>query len=365
MAIAIVLAQPLNAASRRLAEELAAPLGGFLHLDDIAPADRDAALARARVVMAFKPLRELGDALGRLGPGQLLQIVSAGLDDLPFDDLPPGLVVAGNSGAFARPMAEHALAMILCLAKRLREEDAAMRRGEFNQMAPNLLLAGKKAAVLGLGGAGKAVARLLAALGMEVFALNTSGKTDEPVAFVGTRDALDAILTDAQVAVLTLPYTRLTHELIGARELALLRPDAILVNVARGEILSQGASTRICARTPHSGPAWNPGGWSPCATAASNWPSPSSTCRTSWPAPTIRSTCPNGNACAWKALSPTRAASCAARRSRASCARSCTASEAQRPPSRHGAKHACAHALRRCGGGCLVAGQGLAAAQGA
>jgi len=240
MAAAIVLAQPLHAGSRRLAEELAAPLGGFLSLSDVAPADRDAALAQARVVMAFKPLKELGDALGRLGPGQLLQIVSAGLDDLPFDDLPPGLVVAGNSGVFARPMAEHALAMVLCLAKRLREEDAAMRRGQFNQMAPNLLLAGKKAAVLGLGGAGKAVARLLTALGMEVFALNTSGTTDEPVAFVGTRDALDAILTDAQVAVLTLPYTRLTHELIGARELSLLRPDAILVNVARGEILSQG-----------------------------------------------------------------------------------------------------------------------------
>lgn len=235
----IVLTLRLSPQSRPVAEALATPLGGFTHLDDIAPADRNAALTAAKVVVSFKPLKEMGDGLDALHPGQLLQIASAGLDDLPFDRIPPGLTVAGNSGAFAKPMAEHALGMVLSLAKRLPEEDAAMRRGEFNQMTPTLLLSGKKAAVLGLGGAGKAVARLLTALGMEVFALNTSGRTDEPVAYVGTRDNLETILRDAQVVVLTLPYTHLTHELIGARELALPRPDAILVNVARGEIIAQ------------------------------------------------------------------------------------------------------------------------------
>lgn len=237
----IVLTLPLGSEERLLARELAAPFGGCLHLGDTPLADRAALLADARVVVSFKPYKEMGEDLSRLHAGQLLQIVSAGLDDLPFDRLPPELLVAGNSGVFAKPMAEHALGMALCLAKRLREEDTAMRQGAFNQMRPNLLLSGKKAAVLGLGGAGKAVARLLAALGMHVFALNTSGKTDEPVAFVGTRDQLETILTDAQLVVLTLPYTRLTHELIGARELALLRPDAILVNVARGEIIDQKA----------------------------------------------------------------------------------------------------------------------------
>jgi phosphoglycerate dehydrogenase-like enzyme len=238
---AIVLTQRLAGESRLIAESLAAPLGGFVHLDDVAVDGRAGVLAAAKVVMAFKPLKEMGEHLAVLHDGQLLQIVSAGLDDLPFDSLPPGVLVAGNSGAFARPMAEHALAMALCLAKRLPEEDAAMRRGQFNQMAPNLLLCGKKAAVLGLGGAGKAVAGLLRALGMEIFALNTSGRTDEPVAFVGTRDDLATILADAQLVVLTLPYTHLTHELIGAREMAMLRPDAILVNVARGEIIDQKA----------------------------------------------------------------------------------------------------------------------------
>ena len=222
-------------------EKLAAPFGGCAYFSDLPEAQRAQAAAAAKVILAFKPSKEMGAALAALHQGQLLQIMSAGLDDLPFDRIPAGVTVAGNSGAYARPMAEHALAMVLCLAKRLREEDAAMRRGEFNQMVPNLLLAGKKAAVLGLGGAGKAVARLLAALGMEIHALNTSGKSDEPVAYVGTRENLDTILADAQVVVLTLPYSKLTHEMIGARELSLPRPDAILVNVARGEIIDQRA----------------------------------------------------------------------------------------------------------------------------
>jgi len=131
--------------------------------------------------------------------------------------------------------------MALCLAKRLVEEDQAMRRGEFNQMAPNVLLAGKKAAVLGLGGAGKAVARLLNALGMRVHALNTSGKTGEPVESVGTLGDLQAILAGARLVVLTLPYTHRTHEVLGRRELAWMPADAILVNVARGEIIDQSA----------------------------------------------------------------------------------------------------------------------------
>jgi len=227
--------------NRPLIEELAAPLGGVRFLRDVPEAERARAVAGARVVLSFHPLKDLRDHLDALHPGQLLQVTSAGLDHLPFDRLPPGLLVAGNSGAFALPMAEHALAMALCLAKRLREEDAAMRRGEFNQMAPTLLLRGKKAAVLGLGGAGKAVARLLNALGMSVHAMNTSGTTSEPVEAVGVQADLQAILRDACLVVLTLPYTRRTHELLGRRELGWMPADAILVNVARGEIISQKA----------------------------------------------------------------------------------------------------------------------------
>jgi len=241
MAPLILITSKPTPEDREIMGELGAPLGQVRFLADLPEEQRPAAADKAAVILTFNPLKELGQLLARLHPGQLLQVTAAGLDHLPFASLPQGLTVAGNSGAYGLPMAEHALAMVLCLAKRLREEDAAMRRGEFNQMTPNLLLSGKKAAVLGFGGAGKAAARLLRALGMRVFAMNTSGKTDEPVEYVGTTADLQTILDQAQVLIVTLPYTKLTKDLIGARELSWLAKDAILANVARGEVIDQKA----------------------------------------------------------------------------------------------------------------------------
>jgi phosphoglycerate dehydrogenase-like enzyme len=237
----ILAAIRLTDTNRSIIAELSAPYGGAVLYQDLPEAERAGAVAKAKVVLSFHPVKDLGEDLGHMHPGQLLQVSAAGLDHLPFDRIPAEVTVAGNSGAFALPMAEHALAMTLCLAKRLREEDEAMRRGEFNQMVPNLLLRGKKAAVLGLGGAGKEVVRLLHAFGMRIWGLNTTGKSDLPVEFAGTLEDLQEILVGAQLVVITLPYTRLTHEIIGAKELGLMAADAILVNVARGEVMNQKA----------------------------------------------------------------------------------------------------------------------------
>ena len=167
--------------------------------------------------------------------------MAAGADALDFAAIPPRLVLASNVGAYAEPIAEHVLAMTLALARRLPQRHAGLARGEFNQWQPLLTLDGAVCAVLGFGGIGSATARLMRPFGARVHAVNSSGVTSEPVDFAGTLADLDRVLAAADVLVIALPLTKATRGLLGARELALMKPTAILVNVSRAAIVDEGA----------------------------------------------------------------------------------------------------------------------------
>jgi phosphoglycerate dehydrogenase-like enzyme len=130
--------------------------------------------------------------------------------------------------------------MALTLVKRLPQNHAKLARGIWNQ-SPTRRFNGAVWGILGFGGIGKAIGRLVRALGGRVHGINTSGRSDEPVEFVGTLDDLDVVLAAADVLVIALPLTRRTRALIGRRELELMKPSAILVNVARGAVVGEAA----------------------------------------------------------------------------------------------------------------------------
>lgn len=228
--------------ARQVLTDHLAPLAALIFLRDVPAKRRTEALAAADVLLSWNFPRELTpDDFPHLGRVRLIQTLSAGVDHLPFAQFPPGAVVASNAGAYADPMAEHALALILALAKRLLPEHQLLARGEFDQRTANRSLRGSTAAIVGFGGIGKATARLLAAFGVRIIALNTSGRTDEPVAWVGTLADLERALAQADIVVLSLPLTRDTRGLIGARELARMKPDAMLINIARGALVDETA----------------------------------------------------------------------------------------------------------------------------
>jgi phosphoglycerate dehydrogenase-like enzyme len=225
---------------------------GLVYLTDLDDAARLRTLHHASAILA----RDTGSDL-RPGEAQhiqsarLIQFITAGIDFVKLNALPPGIPVASNGGAYAEPMAEHALAMTLAAAKRLMIEHAALARGEFNQHTRNRSLSGKVCGILGFGGIGVATARLMRAMGMRIHAINRRGQSGEPADWIGNVAGLDTMLAASDVLIVSTPLTPATLDLIGARELGLMKPDAILVNLARGEIIQEAALFAHLQAHPH------------------------------------------------------------------------------------------------------------------
>jgi phosphoglycerate dehydrogenase-like enzyme len=237
----LVVIYELEANGRQIVNDALAGAAETVYLADLDESARADALRKADAVLA-RTTRDLRPGeIALLKGARLVQFINAGIDFVPLAEMPAGVPVATNGGAYAGPMAEHAIAMALAAAKRLLVEHAALARGEFNQFARNRMLAGSVCGILGFGGIGVATARLARGLGMRVHAINRRGHSEEPTDWIGKPDQLDALLEVSDVLVICTPLTPATLGLIGASQLARMKEDAILVNVARGEIVDEAA----------------------------------------------------------------------------------------------------------------------------
>jgi phosphoglycerate dehydrogenase-like enzyme len=236
---------------RQVIREVIGTAADILYLPDVAATARAEVLRRATFILAQNTAQELTpDELALIHQVRLLQFYTAGVDFIPLQALPAELPIAANRGASAEPMAEHALALTLAAVKRLFFEHRQLATGAFNQFTPNRMLAGRVCGLFGFGGLGVATARLMRAMGMQIHAINRRGHSAEPTDWMGTPAQLDVLLRAADVLVIAAPLTRATLGRIGARELALMKDDAILVNLARGEIIEEGALFAHLQRHP-------------------------------------------------------------------------------------------------------------------
>jgi phosphoglycerate dehydrogenase-like enzyme len=238
----VAVSYPVDEECERINREVLGSDARITFLQQLPRERWPAVLAEAEILVAWNLPREVpAELLAGARALRLIQLLSAGANQVDFGAIPGRVLVAGNIGAYAQPMAEHAMAMTLALAKRLPQHHAELARGVFDQDTPSLTLDGSACGILGFGGIGKATARLMRPFGTRIFAINTSGRTEEPVEFVGTLADLDTILGQLDVVVIALPLTRATRGLIDKRRLELTKPTAILVNVARGAIIDEGA----------------------------------------------------------------------------------------------------------------------------
>jgi phosphoglycerate dehydrogenase-like enzyme len=172
---------------------------------------------------------------------KLIQITLAGADMIPYDKLSPDVLICSNSGAYNEPIAEHAIGMMLALGRSFMALHKELSKGIFDQTTKHKMLNGSTLGIIGFGGIGKKTAELARAFGMKIIAINSSGKTEEKVDFIGTMNDLEFVLRRADFILLSVALNKRTRLLIGQKELELMKSDAVLVNVARGELIDEAS----------------------------------------------------------------------------------------------------------------------------
>jgi len=215
-------------------------------LDDPAARERwNALLDDAEVLFDFGPL-ELAPTLATRPRLRWIQATSAGVgkfaDRVGLTQSPVAVTTA--SGVHARPLAEFVLLAMLMFGKDTLRLGREQREHRWERYAGEEV-AGKTVCIVGLGKIGREVARLAGALDARVVGtvreLRDRRPEDLGVERLEPAEGLDRLLPETDVLVLSTPHTLLTHGLLDARRIALLKPGAILVNIARGDVVDEAA----------------------------------------------------------------------------------------------------------------------------
>lgn len=196
-----------------------------------------AAIGRAEILYAWNFPAPL---LARAGRLRWFQNMGAGVERVLVPELPSAVRVTRVAGIFGPWMAEYALGWCLWVTQRIERFRADQRRRRWQPVDPRRL-SGQTLCVVGLGDIGRHIAGAAQGLGMNVVGVSGTPRRVPGVARVFRTRHRARALARADFIVLTVPLTRDTRGLIGARELRAMKPTAWLVNVARGAVVDTKA----------------------------------------------------------------------------------------------------------------------------
>jgi glyoxylate reductase len=206
-----------------------------------------AALPEADAVFAVPPTDRLDAEAMALAPR--LKVISGfgvGFDYVDVAEATRrGILVCNTPGTLTETVADHTWALLLAAARNVALADRYVRSGQWRKYEPSLLLGmdvhGATLGIVGLGAIGSAVARRAAGFEMRVLYTGRAPKPEAAAAVGAQFRALDDLLQESDAVCICCALNAETRGLIGARELALMKSTAVLVNTARGAIVDQGA----------------------------------------------------------------------------------------------------------------------------
>jgi D-2-hydroxyacid dehydrogenase (NADP+) len=208
---------------------------------------------------------------------------AAGVSQLMYPELrTSGVIVTNPSGIFSAPIAEHTMGLMVALARNFADCVRYQERAEWAQRQissyprPLNELNGQLLLIVGYGSIGRELARRARGFDMRVWGVTRSGRGDASlVEKIVSVAALDSVLVHADYVVVAAPETAETKELIGAAQIAKMKPGARLINVARGSLLDEAALVRALETGALAGAALDVTAVEPLPADSPLWKAPS------------------------------------------------------------------------------------------
>ena len=251
--------RPTVVVTRRLPAQVEARMGELFDVrlrDDDTPLSREAlaqAMREADVLVPTITDRVDAGLIAQAGPRlRLIANYGAGVDHIDVETARQrGILVSNTPGVMTDDTADMAMALILAVTRRIPEGLAAMQSGDWQGWAPTAFLggrlAGRRLGILGMGRIGQAVARRARAFGCQLHYHNRRQLRPEIEQELGARywESLDQMVARVDILSINCPHTPSTFHLMNARRLKLMKPDAVIVNTSRGEVIDENALTRM------------------------------------------------------------------------------------------------------------------------
>lgn len=245
--------------TRRLPDAVQARMA---ELFDVTLRDTDTPMSREALAAAMQgadvlvpTITDTIDAalLAQAGPRlKLIANYGAGVDHIDTGTARQrGILVSNTPGVLTDDTADMTMALMLSVLRRIPEGMRMAQSDDWTGWAPTAMLggriAGRRLGILGMGRIGQAVARRARAFGMQIHYHNRKrlrAEIEEPLAATWW-DSLDQMVARMDVVSVNCPHTPSTFHLMNARRLKLMKPDAVIVNTSRGEVIDENALTRM------------------------------------------------------------------------------------------------------------------------